>query len=270
MIELTRLTIRRARQERLPQVAGALSFTTLLAVVPLLAVSLALFTHFPLFGRFEAALEQYLLRSLLPPEIARTVLRQLHQFAVNAGSLTGLGMLFLLVTSIAMLFTVENAFNQIWAVKRSRPLLQRIGVYALLLGVLPLALGISLWAGSAVLGASLGWIGPLPPGAHVLLDGGPALLGFAGLACLYRYLPNTKVRWRDAIVGGVLAAAAIELGKRGFTAWLLKIPTYKAVYGASAAFPLFLLWVYYSWLVTLAAALVTANLSRGGGTRRAD
>ena len=111
MIELTRLTIRRARQERLPQVAGALSFTTLLAVVPLLAVSLALFTHFPLFGRFEAALEQYLLRSLLPPEIARTVLRQLHQFAVNAGSLTGLGMLFLLVTSIAMLFTVENALK---------------------------------------------------------------------------------------------------------------------------------------------------------------
>ncbi|HJV95682.1 MAG TPA: YhjD/YihY/BrkB family envelope integrity protein, partial [Albitalea sp.] len=78
-------------------------------------------------------------------------------------------------------------------------------------------------------------------------------------------VPNTKVRRRDAIAGGMIASIAFELGKRGFAAYLLKVPTYKAVYGAFAAFPVFLLWVYFSWLVTLTAALITANLAR---TRR--
>ena len=126
-----------------------------------------------------------------------------------------------------------------------------------MLAVGPPALGVSLWAMSTVPGASLGWIGPCPPG-----------LGWAGLACLYYFMPNTKVRRRDAIAGGLLASVALELGKRGFTAYLLKIPTYKAVYGAFAAFPMFLLWVYFSWLVTLAAALVAASLGRGAAARR--
>lgn len=267
MLSLTRLTLRRARQERLPQVAGALAFTTLLSLVPLLAVSLALFTRFPVFARFEAALEDSLLKSLLPADIARTVLRTLHQFAANAGGLTWLGSLFLLAAAIAMLLTVENALNQIWNVKRRRPFLRRVGLYALMLVLLPPALGVSLWATSYVLGASLGWLGPLPPEARFVLDLGPALLGWAGLACLFYFMPNTRVRRRDALAGGLIASIALELGKRGFTAYLLKIPTYKAVYGSFAAFPLFLLWIYYSWLVTLAAALIAANLGRGAASQ---
>ena len=109
MFNLIRLTVRRARQERLPQVAGSLTFTTLLAAVPLLAVGFALFTRFPMFGRFETALEKYLLESLLPADIARTVLRTLHQFAVNAGELTWMGSLVLLGTAVATLLTIENA-----------------------------------------------------------------------------------------------------------------------------------------------------------------
>lgn len=262
MIGLIRLTLRRAREERLPQVAGALSFTTLLSVVPLLAVSLALFAPFPLFGQFEAALEKHLLASLLPPDIARTVLRHLQQFAANAVGLTGAGLLLLVAAAVAMLLTVENALNQIWGVKRTRPLWRRIGLYLAMLAVLPPALGVSLWAMSAVLGASLGWIGPLPAEARFVLELGPAAIGWAGLAGLFYLMPHTRVRRRDAFVGGLIASIARELGKRGFAAYLLKLPTYKAVYGAFAVFPLFLVWVYYSWLVTLAAALVAANLGR--------
>ncbi|HOY33731.1 MAG TPA: YihY family inner membrane protein [Piscinibacter sp.] len=262
MFTLTRLTLRRARQERLPQIAGTLAFTTLLSVVPLLAVSFALFTRFPIFSRFEAALEEHLLRSMLPADIARTVLRYLHQFAANANGLTWAGSLFLLGAAIAMLLTVENAFNQIWNVKRNRPFLRRVGLYLLMLAVGPPALGVSLWATSYVLGVSMGWLGPLPGEAQFVLNLGPAALAWAGLACLFYFVPNTKVRRRDAIAGGLLASIALELGKRGFTAYLLKIPTYKAVYGAFAVFPVFLLWVYFSWLVTLAAALVAANLAR--------
>jgi membrane protein len=172
------------------------------------------------------------------------------------------GLLFFLATAVAMLLTVENTLNQIWSVKRNRPLPKRVGIYLLLLVLGPPALGASLWATSAVIGASLGWIGPLPPPARFVLNGGPVVLAWIGLACLYYFVPNTRVRRRDAIVGALVASVALELGKRGFAAYLLKAPTYKAVYGAFAVFPVFLLWVYFSWLVTLAAALLAANLKR--------
>jgi membrane protein len=269
MFTLSRHLLRRARQERLPQAAGSLTFTTLLSVVPLLAVSLALFARWPMvFGRFEAALDDLLLKSLLPPEIARTVLAHLHRFATNAGGLPWVGSLLLLATAVAMLLTVENTLNQIWNVKRRRPLAKRVGLYLLVLVLGPPALGASLWATSAVIGASMGWIGPLPPSARFVLNLGPVLLGWVGLTCLFVFVPNTRVRRRDALAGALVASVALELGKRGFAAYLLKLPTYKAVYGAFAVFPVFLLWVYFSWLVTLAAALVAASLGRGAAGRR--
>lgn len=255
--------LRRARQERLPQTAGSLTFTTLLSLVPLLAVSLALFARWPtVLGRFETALDNLLLRSLLPPEIARTVLAHLHRFAANAGSLPWLGTLLLLASALVMLLMVENALNRIWAVKRQRPLLKRVGLHLLMLVLGPPALAVSLWATSALVGASMGWLGPLPPDARFVLNLGPALLMWVGLASLFYFVPHTRVRRRDALVGGLVASAALELGKRGFAAWLLKLPTYQAVYGAFAVFPVFLLWIYFSWLVTLAAALLAANLKR--------
>lgn len=272
MFQLTRLTIARAREERLAQVAGSLTFTTLLSIVPFLAVSFALFTRFPEFKRFEKAIEDYLLKSLLPADISRTVLKNLTQFADNANGLTVLGSLFILATAMAMMLTVENALNQIWQVRRGRPILRRVGLYLLMLAAGPPVLGASLWATSYVLSASVGLIGSLPPSVQFVLTLGPVLLGAVVLSALFHFVPNTRVRWRDAIVGGLLASIGFELGKRGFAAYVLKIPTYQAVYGAFAVFPVFLLWVYFSWLVTLAAALVAANLARAGapagGARR--
>jgi len=267
VLALTRLTIRRARQERLAQIAGSLTFTTLLSIVPLLAVSFALFTHFPVFRRFEKAIEDHLLASLLPGEISRTVLSSLRQFAENAHGLTLLGTLFIVVTAVAMLLTIENALNQIWAVKRGRPFVKRVGLYLLMLALGPPLLGASLWATSYVVSASVGLIGAVPAWAKFALTLGPVLLGTIGLAAMFYFVPNAKVRRRDAVVGGLLAGIAIELGKRGFAAYVVKIPTYKTVYGAFAAFPVFLLWLYFSWLVTLTAALITANLARTGPRR---
>lgn len=267
MIALTRLTLQRARRERLAQVAGSLSFTTVLSVVPLTAVSFALFTRFPVFARFEKALDELLLRSLLPAELSRTVLAALRRFAENAHGLTLWGALFVAAAAVALLLTIENALNQIWGVRRARPLLRRIGLYALLLAVGPALLGASLWATSLLLGASLGLIGALPPPLGFVLTLGPVALGVAWLAALFYYVPNTAVRRRDALAGALLGGIVLELGKRGFAAYVLKIPTYQAVYGALAALPLFLLWIYFSWLVTLGAALVASNLGRGAGAR---
>ncbi len=260
-------TIRRARQERLLQVAGSLTFTTLLSIVPFFAVSFALLSRFAVFNRFEAVLEADLLNNLLPADIAHTVIKYLHRFATNASELTWIGSLFLLGAAVAMLLTVENAFNQIWNVKRARPLARRVGLYLLALVVAPPVLGASLWASSYLLGLWMGVLGPVPASATFVLSLGPAALNWMGLTSLFHYLPNTKVRWRDAMVGGLIASASLELGKRGFAAYVLKIPTYKAVYGAFAVFPVFLLWVYFSWLATLTAGLIAANLGAGARSR---
>jgi membrane protein len=262
MFTLTRLTIQRARKERLAQIAGSLTFTTLLSIVPFLAVGLALFVHVPVLGSLEVALEEHLLKNALPADISRTVLKHLHLFAANAGGLTWAGSLLLLAAALALLLTVENALNQLWQVKRNRPLHKRLGLYLLMLAAGPPALGLSLWATSHLLGASLGLIGPLPPSARFVLTLGPIALGAVVLGCLFYFVPNTRVRRRDALAGALLASITLELGKRGFGAYVLKLPTYKAVYGAFAAFPAFLLWVYFSWLVILAAALLSANLGR--------
>jgi membrane protein len=263
MISLTRLTIQRARKERLPQVAGSLAFTTVLAVVPLTAVCFALFMHFPMFYRLEEAIEDKLLSGLLPAGISRTVVNYLGDFAANAnGRLTWVGLLFLLGTAVALLMTIENALNQIWEVRRPRPILKRVGLYLLMLSFGPPILGASLWATSWVLGESMGLFVTLPPELTFVLTLGPALMGCAAMTALFYYVPNTPVLRRDAIFGGLLAGIAFELGKRGFAAWLVKVPTYKTVYGAFAAVPAFLLWTYFSWLVTLSAALVAANLGK--------
>jgi membrane protein len=265
MFSLIPLTIQRARKERLAQVAGSLTFTTLLSVVPLLAVSFALFTRVPMFATLESAIEQYLLEGLLPADISRTVLTNLNHFAANASGLTWVGSLFLLITSVAMMLTVENALNQMWQVKRNRPFVKRVGLYLLILAVGPPVLGLSLWATSYVLSASLGLIGALPRSLSFVLGLAPLMLSAAALTALFYFVPNAKVRLGDAVVGGLIAGVAFEAGKRGFAAYLVKLPTYKAVYGTFAAFPLFLLWIYFSGLVTLVSAMISANLAR---TRR--
>jgi membrane protein len=262
MFDLTRLTLRRAREERLPQAAGGLTFTTLLSVVPLLVVSFAVFTRFPVLRRIGEAIRAHLLQGLLPPDIARPVLKHLAQFAANAGGLTLVGSLFVVASALLMMLNVENALNRIWQVKKNRPPHRRLGLYAVMMVLgLPL-LGASLWATSHGVSASRALAAP--SSARLALNLLPVLLGTIGLAGLFRFVPNAAVRWRDAILGGLLASVAFELGKRGLALYLLHVPTYRTVYGAFAPFLVFLVWVYFSWLVTLAAALVAASLPRAG------
>jgi len=266
VLRLISLTLKRAREERLPQVAGSLTFTTVLSVVPLLAVSFALFARFPGLRPIGAAIQDHLLEGLLPAEIARTVLKYLGQFTANTGGLTPLGSLFLVATALTTAFTVEKVLNRLWLVRKERPLLRRLGLYAVLLVVAPTLVGTSLWATSLWQASSGGLLRALPPWAAVVLGLGPVALAAAGFAALFYFVPNAKVRRRDAIAGGLLAGLAFELGKRGFALYLHNVPTYRTVYGAFAPLLAFLLWVYFSWLVTVAAALVTASLGTGART----
>jgi membrane protein len=252
--------LQRGREERLAQAAGGLTFTMVMSMVPLLAVSFALFARTPALHATGDAIREHLLRGLLPAGIAKTVLKHLAQFAGNANGLTLVGFAVLLVSALTLLLSMENTLNRIWQVKKPRPLLRRLGLYAGMLLTGPVLIGASLWAASYLVAASSGLVGARPAWVPHALNLGPAVLSAAGFACLFRFVPNTVVRWTHAIAGGLLAGIAFELGKYGFAIYLANVPTYRTIYGAFAPLLAFLVWVYYSWLVTLAAALVSANL----------
>lgn len=260
---ITRL-LQRGREERLAQAAGGLTFTMVMSMVPLLAVSFALFARTPALHATGDAIREHLLRGLLPEGIAKTVLKHLAQFAGNASGLTLVGFAVLFVSALSLLLGMENTLNRIWQVKKSRPVLRRLGLYIGMLLTGPVIIGASLWAASYLVAASSGLLSARPAWVPHALNLAPAILSAAGFACLFRFVPNTVVRWSHAITGGLLAGMAFELGKYGFAIYLANVPTYRTIYGAFAPLLAFLVWVYYSWLVTLAAALVSANLPRAG------
>lgn len=258
--QLLRFAMARAQDDRIPQVAGSLTFTSVLSIVPLFAVAFALFTAFPIFNSFRDALQGFLLQHLMPDAVNSQIFRYLNQFAAKAKSLTAFGLVGLLITSVATLMTIESAFNVIWRVPRPRPIAQRVLIYWSLLTLGPLLFGVSLSISSYIFTQSMSLVSTLPPAVASLLSLIPPALTSVAFMLMYLYMPNCKVDWRDALAGGVVAAVAFDLTKRGFGLYIRQFPTYTAVYGAFAAFPIFLIWIYLSWLVALVGATITSIL----------
>ena len=251
---------RRLNEEKLPQVAGSLTFTTTLALVPLLTIILAIFTTFPIFSNFRTSLEAYFVQTMMPKGISNTIIDSLTQFASKAKGLSAVGAVALLFTSAAMMGMIERAFNQIWKVRRTRPIGQRVVIYWALVTLGPLLFGLSISASSQLFVAtsSLARAAPFFSGLfNTLLS---VSLTTGAFTLLYMLVPNRYVDWRDAMWGGVIAALAFELAKRGFAMFVRQFPTYTIIYGALAALPLFLLWIYVSWMITLIGALLAAAL----------
>jgi membrane protein len=248
----------RFREDRLGLTAGSLTFTTLIGLVPLMTVMLALFTAFPIFGRFQAALEKYLLQGLVPEAIARPVLAALTQFAAKASQVGSVGLAVLLAAALALVFTIDRTLNAIWRVPKRRPLAQRVLVYWAALTLGPLLLGGSLSLTSYAISASRGLVDAMPGGVSVLLAAIEFGLLASGLAGLYRFVPNTYVSWTHAWAGGLFAAVGFEVAKRGLAWYVGLVPTYSVIYGAFATLPIFLLWIYLSWVVVLLGAVIAA------------
>jgi membrane protein len=256
--ETARTLRRRFREDRLGLTAGSLTFTTLIALVPLVTVMLAVFTAFPIFSGFEGALEKYFLQNLVPDNIAKPVLRALTMFAGKARGMGAVGLLLLGVTALALVLTIDRTLNAIWRVRKPRPITQRILVYWAGLTLGPLALGVSLTLTSYVLSASRGLVAALPGAVALLLEAVQFALFAAATAGLFHYVPNTHVRWRHAWAGGLFVAIAFELAKKGLAWYVESVPSYSAVYGAFATVPIFLLWIYLGWVIMLLGAVIAA------------
>ena len=249
----------RFRDERLGLTAGSLTFTTLISLVPLLTVMLALFTAFPIFASFQGALEKYFLKSLIPETIARPVLMALTQFAAKANRLGAVGLVVLGFTALALMLTIDRTLNAIWRVQRPRPIAQRVLVYWAALTLGPLLLGVSLTLTSYAISAGQGLVGNLPSSVSALLGGLDIVLLASAMAGLFHYVPNTYVRWRHALLGGIVVALAFTAAKSGLAFYVKRVPTYSTLYGAFATVPIFLIWMYLGWVIVLAGAVLAAN-----------
>ncbi len=257
---LIRFARRRLYEERLPQVAGSLTFTTVLALVPILTIALAIFTTFPLFNNFRTALEAYFIKSLMPKAIAGTILGYLNGFASKATRLSAVGAVALMVTAVATMAMIDRTFNQIWRVKKARPLAQRILVYWAIVTLGPLLIGGSISISSYLFMPTDGLFGTVPLLGVLVYTSISILLTTGAYTLLYVAIPNRSVNWEDAASGGLLAAIVFEISKRLFAVFIAKFPTYTMIYGALAAIPIFLVWIYLSWLITLMGAVVVAAL----------
>ena len=239
----------------LKQVASSLTLTTLLSIVPALAVIMAAFSAFPLFAPYREAFEQFIFSTLLPEQYSDQILGYIKQFATQAAGLTAFGLIGLMVSALLCIATIDSALNSTYEVLKLRSLWQRVLMYWALLTLGPVAIGISLAASSYLTGMAMS--GHLSVYAQWLIPIGQLIFQSIILAALYKYVPNCRVLWRDALVGGILIAFTVF--RWGFGIYVMR-GSYTTIYGAFAAIPVMLTWMYINWMFVLAGAAITATL----------
>ncbi len=252
--------------DRCAQIASSLTFTTLLSLIPLITVMVMVFAAFPVFTDLMAQIKIFVLMNMVPEVAGKVITVYMTQFSAEAAKLTMLGIVGLTITALLLIYTIDHAFNVIWRVHKPRTVLQRFLTYWAVLTIGPIILGASLSLTYYLVSFSLGYVRHTPLLGQTALKLLPVALMSLAFTLLYLAVPNRYVPWKHALVGGVFAGIAFELMKRVFAWYITSFPTYTLVYGAFATFPIFLLWIYFSWLVILLGAVIAAALShwRGG------
>lgn len=246
--------------------SGALSYTTLVSLVPLGVIVIGILSLFPSFADTRQELLALVFRNFVPA-ISDQAAYWFQYFAGSAAQATAIGIIGIAGTGILMLVTVEDQLNALWRVTTRRPWSQRVLAYWTLMTLGPLLVGMSLTLSTyldtaarragfdpeAIAQLASGWM-------HYFARLVPFVLELIAFTLLYCLIPNCAVRWRDGVVGAAVAAAVIEILKIGFSIYIGTFASYQTVYGAIAAIPIFLLWMYLSWMAVLLGAVVAANL----------
>ncbi|EMU4390967.1 YihY family inner membrane protein [Neisseria gonorrhoeae] len=251
--------IRRFSEERVPQAAASMTFTTLLALIPVLTVMVAVASIFPVFDRWSDSFVSFVNQTIVP-QGADMVFDYIDAFRDQANRLTAIGSVMLVVTSLMLIRTIDNAFNRIWRVNTQRPWMMQFLVYWALLTFGPLSLGVGI---SFMVGSVQDSV--LSSGAQQWADAlkTAARLAFMTLLLwgLYRFVPNRFVPARQAFVGALITAFCLETARFLFTWYMGNFDGYRSIYGAFAAVPFFLLWLNLLWTLVLGGAVLTSSLS---------
>jgi membrane protein len=253
------------KEDRCFEEAASLGYTSLLSMVPLLAVVFGIVSVFPVFNEWSNSLQAFIFDNFLP-DSGEQIVPYINAFLDSVSSLTLPGTLTLIVTALLLMVRIEVALNRIWRVDRNRNLTNRIVMYwaVLTLGPLLIAAAIAL-SNHELLGGS-GFVSSMPPAVHSL---GTFALSWLFFALFFILVPNRSVRIRHALVGAFLSTVLFSLAKAGFVAYVSNA-NYKVIYGALATVPIFLLWLYLVWIVVLLGASLAASLTTYSDYSRDD
>lgn len=247
--------------ENTMHMASALSYTTLLALIPLITVMLSMFSLFPVFSEYAEQLQDFMYTNLVPAA-GDAIRESINNFVGNAGRLTTIGLLFLMVTSLMMLSTIEDSLNRIWHVHRGRSIIQRILVYWAMISLGPLLIGAGLSLSSYLAASRVFHVLDVGGTGELALKILPFLFETAAFILSYMMVPNCKVDFRHAAIGGMIASLLFQAAKSGFAFYVSRFNTYEVLYGALATLPIFLVWIFLSWCVFLLGAQIAAALGR--------
>ena len=256
----TQYLFSRFNADRCSENAAALTYMSLFALVPLLTVVYTMASAIPAFQGLEVKVQAFMFENLMP-DTNSEIRGYLDEFSQQAKNLTGPGIVFLVVTAVLMLRNIEKAFNQIWRASENRSPVSSFMLYWAVLSLSPVTIGLAL-ALSTYLSSF----------AHVLEDYdvigmqafllkiAPLALSTAGFSLIYVAVPNCRVPFKHCLVGGFVAAGAFHIARSVFTD-LVVGSNYTFIYGAFAAVPLFLLWIYLSWNIVLMGGILVHSMS---------
>lgn len=254
-LDLVRHCARRFRDDQLAHIAGSLAFSTVLATVPLAAVVFGVFSVLPGFEEWLQPVRAFLFKHLLPAS-GELLGQHIETLSRNVGRLTAFGAALLVVSALSLMATIERTFNFLWRAPRGRPLVQRLITYWAVLTLAPALIGVGLALSTRIV-RHAGFAAQF----GALLAGGASLIvEFGAFTLLFVAVPNVRVRLGDAIIGALFATVLFEIARRVFEAFILSAVSYQALYGAIAILPLFMLWVYVSWMACLLGAILAATL----------
>lgn len=250
---------RRIKQEQLQVVAGYLSYVSLMSLVPLMVVALSIATAFPIFAEIHHSVEQFVYDNFVPT--ASDVVQQyLSSFVDNASKMSAVAISFVFVVALLLISAIDKIFNNIWKVTKKRRVITSFSMYWMILTLGPLLVGASIAITSYIVSlVSLG-IDDSFGITNLFFRLLPLLSSMAAFVLLYMLVPNTNVPFKYAFSGALFAAILFEFAKKIFVIYLTAFPSYQAIYGALAIVPILFLWVYLSWLIVLAGALITVSL----------
>ena len=254
-------TVRRFLDEHCLQTAGALAFTSLFALVPLITVVLGILAAFPVFAQWRDKITGFIFANFVPAA-GDVVQVYFTQFADNASKATAIGILVLVFSALSLMLSIEDAFNRIWRIKVARKAAARFAMYWTVLTLGPLLLVAALAISSYLFAL------PLLEQADAqfslktrLLGWLPFFMQWLVLSVAYAVIPNCRVRAGHAVIGALLTALLFEAAKRGFAAYVTSGASYQEIYGALAIVPIFIFWIYLSWILVLLGASLTASMA---------
>ncbi|PXY90049.1 virulence factor BrkB family protein [Gilliamella apis] len=247
----------RINHDRLTTSAAELAYTTILALVPLITVIFALLSAFPMFDEVSQSLKQ-LIYSNLVPTASDTIQNYLEQFIGNTKKMTLVGIIGLIVTSLLLINSINNALNRIWRTKRKRSFMYNLTMYWTILTLGPILVGSSVAVSSYIF--SLKWLSDAASG-DVLLSTLPFIISIVGFWLLYSIIPTESIPFKEAVIGALVAAILFEIGKRAFALYVTSFPTYQLIYGVVSSIPIMLVWIYCSWCIVLFGAEFAATLT---------